>query len=262
MADTPSQNFGPLPDTLTFGPFGPDGDIIVHIENLVLGCPPYVENIGVPFVCSGDGYGSVTLLEGAYIFLETDSGYFTLRDSEGTITTYASGDDITVIPGPYCLWASDVDGELTGVFIGIEIDGFSAIELAGLQDSGLSVLLSGYSGSSLSFITSPILDALLVSSCSALVLIDVSLSMETSLTIADNPILSTVLVPVSCNSTTLIFSNNALDTTSVDAIANCASSGIPGGVLRLEGGTNAAPTIDSAENRGDLLAAGWFVSTN
>ena len=117
MADTPSQNFGPLPDTLTFGPFGPDGDIIVHIENLVLGCPPFVQNIGVPFVCAGEGYGSFVIPAGFTGGLEiaTTTGYFSLRNSVGVVFTYSTGDPVDdIAPGTYCVFSSDEDGNKSG----------------------------------------------------------------------------------------------------------------------------------------------------
>ncbi|MGB5072473.1 MAG: hypothetical protein WBO28_16120 [Flavobacteriales bacterium] len=117
MATTPIQHFGTLPDTLTFGPFGPDGDIIVHIENLVLGCPPYVENIGVPFVCAGEGYGSFVIPAGFTGGLEiaTTTGYFSLRDSLGNVVTYPAGDPVDdIAPGSYCVFSSDEDGNKSG----------------------------------------------------------------------------------------------------------------------------------------------------
>ena len=118
MADTPSQNFGTLPDTLTFGPFGPDGDIIVHIENLVLGCLPYVQNIGVPFVCAGEETASM-VGKGSYIEwqMTTSTGYYTVRNAgTGVETIFADDEYQTSDGGTYCVWASDAAGAKSGQF--------------------------------------------------------------------------------------------------------------------------------------------------
>jgi hypothetical protein len=66
--DTPTspQTFGALPDTLTFGPFSA-GEVTVHLVNLITDCPPYVENIGVPFVCGEGPSWTTELLYDPYV---------------------------------------------------------------------------------------------------------------------------------------------------------------------------------------------------
>ncbi|MFZ1617808.1 MAG: hypothetical protein WAT41_10705, partial [Flavobacteriales bacterium] len=144
MADTPTQNFGSLPDTLTFGPFNSTGEVTVHLVNLVEGCPPYVENIGVPFVCAGEGYGSITIGDDTSdVFVYATDGYFSLRSTDdGSIQTFDAGYALISIGGQYCLYASDDSGTPSGELTNLtfESGGFSDMSIGDLPLEELVLL--------------------------------------------------------------------------------------------------------------------------
>lgn len=264
MADTPTQNFGSLPDTLTFGPFNSTGEVTVHLVNLVEGCPPYVENIGVPFVCAGEGYGSFTLVGGTgeqYLYMVSSSDYFTLRDSMGSEVTYPAG-SAAPEPGIYCIWASDDVGVKTGQFVNFELGPISSVDMSGFQYSGFSPIIGGYSGSSFSFGNIPnALQLGLQQSASTSVDIASNLSAQ-QIQIQGNVNLSSISLPPTLTSAFILyFQDNALDVTTVDGIIALANTGIVG-VIQLQGGTNAAPSGASTAKLSALVTAGWTVTTN
>ena len=260
MADHPSQNFGPLPDTLTFGPFGPDGDIIVHIENLVLGCPPFVQNIGVPFVCSGPGYGFVTLLDGGSFTLTptSGSGYPCYRDEDGIVHV----DAIPSGEGTFCVWVGDAETALGTVDYAGGIN-LAAHDLSQLNPSGPPISFVTFDGDLSSpspfVIDLPSVLGVFVDFNTTIVAIDISQCVNaTEISLLGNNLLTTVIPPTVFADGVLFQCGPSMAATSVDAVFNaCDPTRI--GTVSTSGDE---PTGASAVNRSACIASGWTLYSN
>ena len=128
------QTFGALPDTLTFTGLDGTNPVTLHFINLVAGCSPYVENLGVPFVCAGEGYGSLSVQDDPAfdVYLTTSSGHYAVRAFDGTITV-----DPNPIPnGSFCFYSSDASGVKSGSITTIDVEsgGLSTISVGSLSD--------------------------------------------------------------------------------------------------------------------------------
>jgi len=269
MADTPSQNFGPLPDTLTFGPFGPDGDIIVHIENLVLGCPPYVQNIGVPFVCDGTETASMKG-NGSYIEwqMTTSTGYFTVRNANtGLVTTYADDEYIENAGGNYCIWASNSEGAKSGSFnkFGVNTNSGTGPTSDSLDISSLvastEIQISGIRISALDLSANTSLSVFGLSSSGPIS--NLSLNANTALTqfSVTVPTITTITVSTLASCTDFV-AVCGLSQVSVDNIlVAIASNGLAANVY-LADGTNAAPSATGLAAKATIEGNGGLVYVN
>jgi len=268
MADTPSQNFGPLPDTLTFGPFSADGELTVHVENLLLGCPPFVQNIGVPFVCDGDETAKV-IANGSYIEFQnwTDTGYYTVRASDGTLTTYDLADYYDADAGTYCMWPSDEDGNKAGAFtyVGLlsnntsgpndTIDLSSIPHLPSLRLGGM--LISTLDISSNTEMTDLIIDpGLSISSMNLTTntaLVNVALQVDTLLSVT----LSTLPDCVQFSALGCGLTQESVDNILVALAANGLAV-----TVDVSGGTNAAPSATGLAAKSTIISNGGNVTNN
>jgi hypothetical protein len=276
MADTPTQNFGSLPDTLTFGPFNSTGEVTVHLVNLVEGCPPYVENIGVPFVCAGEGYGSIKTIspfvgDGA----TSTTGYITLRESvTGDLTTYGTGnpswiDLVIEEAGDYCMFSSDVSGNKSGSIISIGDDDNSWIGLSALDVTGHVSTLERLSinGSSL---MSEVVGIGLCANLSYLALSEYpfatldasSLAALDYLSMGSSVLLTDLVIPSTSVLSTLIMGDCGLSQGSVDdALVAIAASGIPS-IVYVDGGTNSPPSATGLAAKSTIEGNGGTVVVN
>lgn len=194
-----------------------------------------------PFVCAGDGYGSVELLTGGTVNSTTSSGYFTLRKANGDLVTTASGGTASPGPGVYCLWASDgPGGNKAGNLTAMEITngGFTMV-LAGLN--ALADLVIDFEGLTIDLTGLP-------SAMYALGLF--------------SPVLTTVTVPAGMEIEMLDASGCIMDVASVDALCNALSPTTSGQNSTIAGGTNAAPTAASATRRALYISNANMLTTN
>lgn len=88
----------------------------------------------------------------------------------------------------------------------------------------------------------------------------------TEVAVENNPLLTTVSMPAFLpnNGISVLFRSNALTQASVDHIlARCvANAAFVSGVVRLNGGTNAAPSVTGAADKATLIGRGVTVVTN
>ena len=124
------QTFGALPDTLTFASLNNSQAVTVHFVNLVEGCPPYVEDIGVPeepeLLCEGDETASFTVQSGgtAYLYMVTSTGSFTARNAYGDLYIRPSEEGLLELPtGQYCVYPSDGEGTKSGTVTDFAVSG-------------------------------------------------------------------------------------------------------------------------------------------
>ena len=270
MADTPSQNFGPLPDTLTFGPFGPDGDIIVHIENLVLGCPPYVENIGVPFVCPSGGI-QFTVPEGESInaiYVGSDEpgnpgGYFMVS---GDPVVHMIGDlDVSLTEGVYCLYPTDEEGVPSGPSLSVYVYSTSLTVVDPLWWSGAKYIV-------FSLDAIPTLDAsswnqgkVINGAGAIMTYINASGWTSANTIILAGAVLSSVSWPSFSSGFVNLQANDAgFNQATVDAALAglVANASIVSGSVTLNGTYNAAPSATGYSNKAILQGRGLTVTTN
>lgn len=270
MADTPSQNFGPLPDTLTFGPFGPDGDIIVHIENLVLGCPPFVQNIGVPFVC-GEGTISVVATDSWYPVVFTDTEYYSVRKDGNSPTTYPSGTsphDLT--DGSFCVYPSNSGGLQTGHITGYDLSGngtdpVTSIEVDVSRLSGLIYIASVGFSTNTTIVFSGIENVIDIYAYDLpnITALDISLSVSANFIIVKNNPLQTDLTFSSLSQCFhfdgrgCAFTQSVIDAILIEIAANGWAA-----TVELSGGTNAAPSATGLSAKSTIEGNGGTVSVN
>lgn len=260
------QTFGALPDTLTFGPFNSTGEVTVHLVNLVEGCPPYVENIGVPFMCAGDGRVGFTSDGTAVATIFTTSGHYALTNLNTLeVTEYSSGTPTPALAaGRYCGYSSN-EGVIFGNIGATYFTGGASLIVVNngtvvAFGSDLSASTT-YDFSSNSSVTEINIDN------SASGTLDLSTLPLNSATIKNNTTLTTVLLnhgisignPFNIDSD---LSNNAFDVATVDAFCNGLDPLATGGVTDISGGTNAAPTAASLSARNAYIAAGNTLITN
>jgi hypothetical protein len=124
------QAFGALPDTLTFVNLNNSQAVIVHFVNLVEGCTPYVEDIGVPeepeLLCEGDETASFTVQSGgtAYLYMGTGTGSFTARNDYGDLYIGPPEEgQLELPPGQYCVYPSDDEGTKSGTVSEFAVSG-------------------------------------------------------------------------------------------------------------------------------------------
>jgi hypothetical protein len=181
-----------------------------------------------PFACSGPGYISFVIGPGTgLINMDTSSGYFSVRASNGTITTYPSLTDVELSAGTYCVWTSDELGALAGEFTNIQgIDDIAEVDLSGIE---------GMSGITQIFFDGTLLEEIIV----PLIGGDVSINFDSS------PITNVVFASgqgfgyISCT-------GDALTEAAVDhLITRAYQAAVAGSALtavNLDGGTSAPPS--------------------
>jgi hypothetical protein len=95
---------------------------------------------------------------------------------------------------------------------------------------------------------------------------DISMSAYTEFAISDNPLLTSLSIPAFVPNNTIIVDcrNNALDQTSVDLVlARCvANPAYVSGWVRLNGGTNSAPSVAGLADVATLVGRGVTVAHN
>lgn len=174
--------------------------------------------------CEGDGYANFTSSYAASgdLYIETDSGYYSVRAADGTVATYDSG-SLAVInqAGQYCAWASDSNGNVSG---STTLFSVSHAYVTSLDVSGMRALESLTTNGSTTLASLDITGLLSLSSIDAAV----------------------------C----------ALTEASVDALFNALNQEIDGGFVDVSSGTNSAPSSASDTARTALTANVWAISTN
>lgn len=226
-----------------FGVHQPTKCILVQIPGKEVSMPaveqPQIEYPAQPFLCVGPGYVSFSVVGGtAIVNLTTTTGYYSIRQSNGTITTYDSeeqSDDL--LSGTYCAWASDASGGYVGAEmitdIGAGGDGLDDIALAGLAGDALEKIQ----------VLSSALKSLTIPDAPNL----------THLEAQDNPDLEEVLLSGAIPSVQFAYlGGNAL--TEVDTLINALPLAVLGGTADFATGTNAAPTGASAAHLAQLTA--------
>lgn len=266
VSSTP-QTFGALPDTLTFTGLDGTNPVTLHLINLVAGCAPYVENLGVPALCQGDGYVAFTSDGTAELTVYTTSGHYAIRNrTTQVVTEYNSGTGSSLIPaGSYCLFSS-TEGEqygnmgqvfMTGGCSGIVVNQsymnvYSAVNLPisntydfTANTSIVEMEIDNSASGTIDLSTLPLIRAKIINN-------------TTLTTVLLNPSIS-IGDPMNLDSD---LSGNAFDVATVDAFCNGLSPFATGGVTDISGGTNAAPTAASLAARNAYIAAGNTLITN
>ncbi len=263
---TGEQTFGALPDTLTFVNLNNSQAVTVHIVNLVEWCTPYVEDIGVPFACSGDGRVGFSSDGTAVVNIFTTSGYYALTNLNTLdITEYSSGTPTPALAaGRYCGYSS-TEGVIFGNIGSISFAGGASLIVV---NNGTVVAFRSDLSASTTYDfsgNSSVTEVNIDDSVSGT--LDLSTLPLTSATIKNNTTLTTVLLnpgisigdPMNIDSD---LSNNAFDVATVDAFCNGLDPLAAGGVTDISGGTNAAPTAASLSARNAYITAGNTLITN
>ena len=261
MADTPVQTFGPLPDTLTFGPFGPDGDIIIHIENLVLGCPPFVQNIGVPFVCDAEETANIEFSSPVVFGTETSTNKYSIGGVVYPTSSYPEVD-----PGTYCFWSSDaggaINGDITLLYVGGDGSGSASIDVSRL--SALVVIsLQGLPISEIDLSVNIGIEQCIIYNASSMSGID--LSNNTGLHLIDiqnMALLADVSLSTLTECSTARFSGCALTQASVDLILVTVAANGLNTTVDLGGGTSSAPSATGLAAKATIEGNGGTVTVN
>lgn len=64
-----------------------------------------------PISCEGEGYSQLITQAGGIVYIESESGYWALRNSDGNVQVFESGTDHTIEEaGTYCVFACTEDG--------------------------------------------------------------------------------------------------------------------------------------------------------
>ena len=261
---TTPQTFGALPDTLTFGPFNV-GTVTIHFANLIEGCPPYVENIGVPFGCTEslsvttDGTGTINVF--------TNTGYLLMRKVGEVPVRYNSGEIITPSEGSYCFSSCSEDqsifGEICNIYLTGGISEFNPNNAQGCSTVFLSCTDLNLSPS-ISLNSIHIRNLVIDNSAEGT--LDLSLlPILQNPKIKNNETLVNVVFPtgvvINGSNGDLFFDNNAFSQATVDAILD-ATDDTDSGTIDISGGTNSPPSADGLIRKGVLEAAGWTVNVN
>ena len=223
--DTPTQTFGALPDTLTFGPFDAGITLTVHVANASGACN-YSHEMDTPaFACSGPGMMSFAFSTGTgNLYAETDTGFFALRASDGSITVGTSAVSATPIPDSYCLWPSDASGTQSGSLTRLSL---SSTLITAIDVSSNTALTNLDLGST------PI-TAIDVSSNTALTRLTLSSTPITAIDVSSNTALtnlslsSTLITAIDVSSNTALIGLNLSYTpiTAIDVSSNTALIGL------------------------------------
>lgn len=181
-----------------------------------------------PFLCVGPGYVSFLVTSGGTgsTYIETNSGFYAVRNSSG-VTVHASETTASGLgPGSYCLWPCDSDGVKTGNFSGITIGpgDITDIVLDGAESASLlRVVITGTDINALD-LPSNLPNMFLLHAINNASLVDLTLPTTHALGY-------------------LFISGNAISEASVDAVAvNIASKTVTAGTLYIAGGTTSAPS--------------------
>ena len=260
------QTFGALPDTLTFGPFNSTGEVTVHLVNLVEGCPPYVENIGVPFVCDEPGTINIVTNTGFVISLDSSTGYYTAKKSGGALTVYPISTYPTTSAGEYCVWSSDDAGVMsgTGTVFYAGGDGLGVTTAHFNNVPGIEAISLDYTEiASIDFSANVTTKQIGLEYITVLSSVDLTNNIGlVSFSINNNPDLQEILVsslPV-CGVANAY--NCALTQTCVDSLLVAfAASGLDVNV-DLTGGTNAAPSPTGLAAKATIEGNGGTVFVN
>ena len=200
-----------------------------------------------PFVCAGPGYLPFTVSGGdSGVYMETSSGYFSIRSESGAIDTFPSGTSVEgLLLGSYCLWTSDQNGELEGEFIYVAFysttigstASFSSIGLGGM--AGMSVNQVAITETSVTSLNMPLTAG------------------EPFLNFENNPITS-VTFASGQKFGYIVITNAALNQASVDHVINRAYQAALAGSsiydVNITGGTSASPGPASAAALAALTA--------
>lgn len=206
--------------------------------------------------CSGEGYASFTIGDGALIITGSTTGFQTLRDSEGNLTTDSGF--FTPKAGTYCFYSSDSEGVPSGSITSLVITEVTAIILTGLsQLDDLNMV---------STITDPDFSGNPLFTTVALGPVTVNLDLSDNplmrtITI-ESPALETVTLHPSTSLSGVNIQGGSLDATTVDIICNALDPSVTGIASGIYGGTNAAPTAASLANRIAYIGNGNTLTTN
>ena len=259
------QTFGALPDTLTFVNLNNSQAVTVHFINLKEGCPPYVENIGVPFGCTEslpvttDGTGTINVF--------TNTGYLLMRKVGEVPVRYNSGQIITPSEGSYCFSSCSEDqsifGEICNIYLTGGISEFNPNNAQGCSTVFLSCTDLNLSPS-ISLNSIHIRNLVIDNSAEGT--LDLSLlPILRNPKIKNNENLVNVVFPtgvvINGSNGDLFFDNNAFSQATVDAILD-ATDDTDSGTIDISGGTNSPPSADGLIRKGVLEAAGWTVNVN
>lgn len=184
-----------------------------------------------PFLCVGPGYVSFVVSSGGTgaVNLETNSGYFTVREPNGTLITVETGTSVDGFgAGAHCVWASDSEGNKVAgpsiTYFGIGVGDFDEIILDGLENEPVGNITI-IEAETLTTVTIPAIAAL------------------TNLNIDVNADIEEIVITDAGALNYLLLSANALTEACVDAIAvEIASGSVSGGTLNMDGGTSSAPS--------------------
>ncbi len=260
------QAFGALPDTLTFVNLNNSQAVIVHFVNLVEGCTPYVEDIGVPFVCDEPGTINIVTTTDIVIRLESSTGYYTAKKTGGALTVYPISTYLTTSAGEYCVWSSDDAGVIsgTGTVFYAGGDGLGVTTANFNNVPGIEAISLDYTEiASIDFSANVTTKQIALEYITVLSSVDLTNNIGlVSFSINNNPDLQEILVSSLPVCVVANAYNCALTQTCVDSLLVAfAASGLAVNV-DLTGGTNAAPSPTGLAAKATIEGNGGTVFVN
>lgn len=241
------------PQSQHLGPFSPGDSVVLEITNLDQPECPYTHpELIVP--CSGPGIGRITLSEAdsTNIMFGSWSGYVTLRDSDGNVSTQAADGSTpaTLEAGTYCFWGSDEEGVFDPDALAVIVAG-SANAITDIDVNELNALMT--------------LDLQQFFAGTSLDVSGLATPFNTVLeyvTVQDSAGFTTVSLPDTHALLGVNFYATALTEEIVNAIlANLVANNFTGS-CQLDGGTSAAPTGQGITDKATLIGNGATVTTN
>lgn len=240
------------------------------------------EGGGDAFVCVGEGmlsFNAIAVLEESGCVVETSTTHAVRRHMETAETLLAEWSEYHPWPGvgPYCLYASDAEGEFGGQMIRLGISGLvpDLIESVGLphlthfyMDNDSLINVENTTVRINSFTLPP---------CPALEYLSLQLPLDGSCDISGagpslnhfqlngrqdvNEVVGLVL-PAAHVLSYVYFDSCAFDEATVDTLANSLDAGISAGTVGMVGDASDPPSAASTVNRQALYDNGWTLPTS
>jgi hypothetical protein len=204
--------------------------------------------------CNGEGYGAFETSDVMTMYAASSTGYVVLRDSDGAFEVFGTGspgteeDPVMIainVPaaGTWCVWSSDIDGELSGdmwviraedeatTLLSADLTGYEGLLSGRFQESGANEIILGPKPLMHSFNCSfSNVTSLDLSGCDIIRYLNVTDCPMTTITPPPNQTLEEVYA-----------SGCDLDVASVNGLFNQCNLSV-NGTIQAHGGTNAAPT--------------------